>query len=99
MYTSAELIDSIITEQQELFKALIIGNYPAFCTIYADVVSKLAALRKGVESDAEAKKKEIDALKARLNELTEQTQVKGAKIIGGEIVEIDMNEDNGEAQK
>ena len=95
MYTGEQLINSIITEINELFKCLVIGNYAGFCTIYADIVSKLAALKDGVKANAEAKAKEIDGLKDQLKKMSEALR-ESERIEGGEIVEIDMNAGNEE---
>ena len=51
MMTDRQLLDSIITEMYELFKALISGNYTGFCALFADILSKLGALRKDMTPD------------------------------------------------
>lgn len=48
-----QLLDSIITEMYELFKALISGNYTGFCAVFADIMQRLAALRSGLNKKTE----------------------------------------------
>lgn len=96
MYTGQELMDAIITEMYELFKALISGNYTAFCTLFADIMSRLAALRKGMKDDAEAKAKQIESLRAQLERATTPAQpAPGGEIIGGQTTTIDLTNNDG----
>lgn len=93
MYDINQMIDSIIEEQYALFKGLISGNYTAFCTLYADIMGKLSALRDGVKKDADAKNKIIEDLKAQLNcALQPQEMPENGGIIGGETVTLDFSE-------
>lgn len=87
MYSSDEMVDGIITEMYELFKALICGNYAPFCTIFADIVSKLAALRKGLKDERAAKENQIRDLEEQLRRATKPLEG-GAQVIGGETTEF-----------
>lgn len=92
MYDINQMIDSVIEEQYALFKALISGNYTGFATLYADIMGKLAAMRDGVKSDAEAKKKQIEELKEQLRRATEPPEFpEGGGIIGGDTVTLDFS--------
>lgn len=84
MYNVHEIIDSLIEEQYAMFKALVGGNYSGFCTLYADSMSKLAALRNGVKEDMQAKAAQIDDLKAQLKRALESTVEPGGSVEGGE---------------
>ena len=84
MYTIHEIIDSLIEEHYALFKALISGNYSGFCTVYADMMSKLVALRKGVKEDADAKAAQFEDLKAQLKRAHEIEPEPGGSVEGGE---------------
>lgn len=91
MYTSDELLDSIITEMYEMFKALISGNYAGFCTIFSDIISKLAALRKGLKDERSAKNKTIKDLEEQLERATKPVPLgPGEQTIGGETTTIDF---------
>lgn len=84
MYNVHEIIDSLIEEQYAMFKALVGGNYSGFCTLYADIMSKLAALRKGAKEDDEAKKAQIEDMKAQLRRALESKVEPGGSVEGGE---------------
>ena len=95
MYTSDEMLDSIITEMYELFKSLISGNYAGFCTIFADIISKLAALRKGLKDERAAKEKTIKDLEEQLKRATTPEPLgPGEQTIGGETTVFDFREGN-----
>ena len=86
MYTSTELINSIIVEMYEMFKALVSGNYAVFCSGFSDIMSKLTALRKGIEDDKSAKDRQIEDLKAliqRLRDESAESAESGITIGGG----------------
>lgn len=95
MYSSDELMDGIITELYDLFKALISGNYAPFCTLFADIVSKLAALRKGMKDERAAKENQIRDLEAQLKRATQPLEG-GAQVIGGETTEYRYGTGNNE---
>lgn len=82
MYTCTELINSIIVEMYEMFKALVSGNYAVFCSGFSDVMSKLTALRKGIEDDKAAKDRQIEDLKAQIQRLRNDAE-SGITIGGG----------------
>ena len=89
MYTWKELLDSIMEEMYAMFKALISGNYTGFCTFFADMISKLSALREGLEKDAKAKQAQIDDLEAQLRKALEPVVEEGGVVVGGETTRID----------
>lgn len=93
MYTSEELLDSIIEEMYQMFKALISGNYAAFCTLFSDMISKLASLRKGLKSDKAAKEKQIKDLEDQLKRALEPEPLgPGQVTIGGETTTFNFRE-------
>ena len=83
MYTNEELLDSIIEEMYGLFKALISGNYAGFCTLFSDMISKMASLRTGLKNDKAAKDKQVEDLKAQIKRLTAEAEPGGTSL-GGE---------------
>lgn len=89
MYTWKEILDSIIEEMYALFKSLISGNYTGFCSFFVDVLSKLSALREGMEKDAKAKQAQIDDLEAQLRKALEPVVEEGGVVVGGETTRID----------
>ena len=91
MFNIHEMIDSIIEEQYSLFKGLVAGNYTAFCSLYADVMGKLAALREGAKKDADAKAAQIEELKRQLERALNPEELSG-NIIGGETVTYDFTD-------
>lgn len=84
MLTNSELLDSVISEMYEMFKALLSGNYALFCAAFAEIMSKLCSLRDGLRKDAEATDKCINDLKAQLKKATTLEPEPGGKVIGGE---------------
>lgn len=66
IYTSIELVDTIIGDLNNLPKNLIEGQYIQFCTVVAAMGQKLVALRKGITADIDSKNKTIEDLKQQL---------------------------------
>lgn len=66
MYTSSELIDSLIVDLNDAPKALVSGQYIRFCGIIDQMGQKLINLRNGVKSDLDNKTKIIEDLKQQL---------------------------------
>ena len=92
MYTSEELLDSIIEEMYGLFKALISGNYAGFCTLFSDMISKLASLRTGMKSDKAAKDAQIEDLKGQLKRALEPEEPEpGGITVGGDTTIYNYN--------
>ena len=83
MYSTQEIIDSIIVEMYEMFKALVSGNYAVFCSGFSDIMSKLTALRKGIEDDKTAKDRQIEDLKAQIQRLRDESADSCITIGGG----------------
>ena len=96
MFDVHQIIDSIIEEQYGMFKGLVSGNYSAFCTFFADIMGKLAALREGVKKDEEAKNAQIEDLKAQIKRLHDLEVEDGGRIEGGETKSFDYNLFDGE---
>ena len=96
MYSSNEIVDSIIEEMYKLFQALITGNYSNFCALFADIISKLAALRKGLKSEQATKEDQIADLKAQLERATHLDPGPGEQVIGGETTEYHYGPRAGE---
>ena len=97
MYTSEELLDSIIEEMYGLFKALISGNYAGFCTLFSDIISKLASLRTGMNSDKAAKDAQIEDLKCQLKRaLKPEEPEPGGLTVGGETFTYNYDPNNNE---
>ena len=95
MFDIHQMIDSIIEEEYALFKGLVGGNYTAFCTLYSDIMGKLAALREGAKKDEDAKKAQMEELKRQLERaLADDGEIHG-NVIGGETVTYDFT-DKGE---
>ena len=87
MYSSNEIVDSIIEEMYKLFQYLITGNYSNFCALFADIISKLAALRKGLKDEQASKERQISELRAQLERATHPDPGPGEQVIGGETTE------------
>lgn len=88
MHDIHEMIDSLIVELDDLFKALAGGNSARFCALYADMMSKLGALREGAKEDAEAKARQIENLKEQIKRLTTPAAGDGEIIVGGETIQL-----------
>ena len=84
MFDIHQMIDSLIEETNALMQSLVSGNYTGFCTLYADIMGKLVALRKGVKEDADAKAAQMEDLKAQIKRLQELEVEDGGYIDGGE---------------
>lgn len=93
MYTIHEIIDSLIEEHYALFKALASGDYTGFCTLYADIMSKLAALRTGAKEHEAAKAAQIEDLKVQLKRAL--TPEPGGETIGGETAHYNYDPTEG----
>ena len=96
MYKSNEIVDSIIEEMYGLFKQLITGNYAGFCAMFSDIISKLAALRKGLKDEQDAKQRQIDDIKAQLERATRPDPGPGEQVIGGGTTEYRFGVKDGE---
>lgn len=92
MYDINQMMDGVIEELYTLFKALVSGNYTGFCALYSDMMSKLAAMRDGIKSDADAKARQIEELKEQLARATADVDIpEGGGVIGGETVAYDFS--------
>jgi hypothetical protein len=91
MYTNSELLDSVITEMYEMFKALISGNYVRFCAAFADIISKLGSLREGLKKQTDADNACIEDLKNQLKRATTIEPEPGGETVGGETVKYNYD--------
>lgn len=99
MLTNQELLDSIITEEYEMFKALVAGNYAKFCAAFADIISKLASLRGGLMAEQKAQEECMEDLKAQLERALEPLVEPGGVVVGGGTVELDMMSETSEEMR
>lgn len=66
VYTSAELIDSIIVDLNNIPKELMCGQYINACSVISQMARKLINLKKGVTDDIDNKNRIIEDLKNQL---------------------------------
>lgn len=66
VYTSEELIDTIIVDCNDAVKSLASGQYLQWCNLMATVANKLYNLKKGVADDLAQKNNTIEDLKEQL---------------------------------
>lgn len=83
MLTNSELLDSIISQMYEMFRALLTGNYAVFCAHFAEIMSKLCSLRDGVRKENELYDQHIKDLKDQLKRATTLEPEPGGTVIGG----------------
>lgn len=72
LYDTPGMIDSLIVDCNEATRKLISGNAVGFCSSMANIVSKLSALKTGVEAERESKDAIIADLKRHNNDLAEK---------------------------
>lgn len=68
-YTTAELIDSLVLDLNNMVKNFMSGQCIAACGIVNAMGQKLVNLKTGVEADLKSKNDEIEALKECIREL------------------------------
>lgn len=98
MLTNSELLDSIISQMYEMFRALLTGNYAMFCAHFAEIMSKLCSLRDGVRKENELHDQHIKDLKDQLKRATTLEPEPGETVIGGETTTFNYDprrEDHG----
>lgn len=71
LYDNAGLIDTLITDCNNLVKALASGQYILFCKTVLAMVQKLGNLKEGYLSEIESRDAQVDALMKRMDEMAE----------------------------
>ena len=66
------MCDSLVFDVNSLVKLLMNGQFVQFCSKVAEIVVKLANLKKGIKADLESKDKIIEELKQINDSLVEQ---------------------------
>jgi hypothetical protein len=66
IYTNAELVDTIISDMNNLLRTACEGQYVQACAVVTQIAQKLINLREGIKSDIENKDKTIEELKQAL---------------------------------
>lgn len=66
IYTSVELVDSIIIDLNNIPKELMCGQYINACSVISQMATKLIKLKKGITDDMDNKNRIIEELKNQL---------------------------------
>ena len=74
LYTSSELVDSLVIDLNNITKELVDGQFIRFCSIISQMGQKLINLKKGIDADLSSKNKIIEQLK-------DQLRTSGAEVI------------------
>lgn len=69
LYDSTGVIESIITDCNELVRDLTDGQFIRFCARLAGIGQRLSLLKNGVTSDIESLKKQIDELRRFVDDI------------------------------
>lgn len=89
MYTNSELLDTIITQMYDMFKALITGQYVLFTAAFTELMSKLSSLKKGIEKDEKMHRQQVKMLEDQLEAATAPRPTgDGDVVVGGERFEF-----------
>lgn len=70
LFSSDELIDSMIVDCNNIPKRLAEGQYIAFCGLIFQLGQKLARLKEGVKNDLKARDDSIEELKRTIDEIS-----------------------------
>lgn len=84
-----ELIDSMIIQAD----ALVDARGAAKCRLILDIISKLDALKSGLESEEAALKSRIEMAESEVKRLSTPKAGPGETVIGGEVYEIKLGGD------
>lgn len=68
MLTNEEMIDSMIIDCNNAVKELTHGQYLAWCATMANMVNKLASLKKSISNDLRNREEVIEQLKNELRD-------------------------------
>ena len=82
-YTNSEIIGSLINDLNELIKSQTAGEHIKACSLVVGMTQKLVNLRKTIDDDIKSREETISHLKEQL------------RSAGVEIVEVSMEEENG----
>lgn len=77
VYDNVGLIDTLIVDCNELPKLLISGHGVGFCAKVVEMVQKLSNLKKGVLSDTESLREQVETLTHENESITAQLMQKG----------------------
>ena len=69
LYSTSELIDSLIVDCNNAVKSCINGQYIQFCNTMVQMVQKLANLKTGVSNEMKNRDETIEMLKRNIREL------------------------------
>ena len=72
LMTNDELVDSIISDLNQLVKNITGGDYLQFCARITGITQKLVNLKAGIKSDMDNKIKIIETLKEHIRNLGEE---------------------------
>lgn len=66
IYTNAELVDTLISDMNNLLRTACEGQYVQACAVVTQIAQKLINLREGIKADLDNKNKTIEELKQAL---------------------------------
>lgn len=66
IYTNAELVDTIISDMNNLLRVTLDGQYVQACAVVTHITQRLLNLRDGIKADLANKDKTIEELKQAL---------------------------------
>ena len=69
--TNVELVDTLISDLNNLIKNISSGQYIQFCFVITQMTQKLVNLKSGIESDIDNKNKIIESLKETIRNMGE----------------------------
>lgn len=72
MFTNEELVDTMISDLNDLLKNAASGQYIQACVIIAGMAQKLINLKGGIKKDIDNKNKVIETLKEHIRNLGEE---------------------------
>lgn len=69
LFDSIGVIDSIVSDCNELFRDIADGQFIRFCSRLSGIGQRLVLLKDGVTSDIESLKKQIDELRRFVDDI------------------------------
>jgi len=66
IFTNAELVDTLISDMNNLLRTAFDGQYVQACAVVTQIAQKLINLREGIKADLERKDRTIEDLKQAL---------------------------------
>ena len=79
IYDNDGLLETVLTDFNNLVKNMANGNYLLFCALIVQMVKKITNVRDGIKKELASKDKQIEELKQINNRLMEQ--VSGLPVI------------------